>query len=222
MRARGYVLAATLAGLAYGSCLTSPTLSAFAPGIGAAQAKEFYTKKRVHGRWVSGRFPKKFAHHSSRRHQARVEAEPQRVAALPRPPRPEREARVEPRARPQLQSQRQPEAQPQPQPQPQIQPSEASLPREDRLLKLKRALEARAQAIATVSATEVTSSVRPLELSSPKPRTEPRSVSFDFESGLKTTTFSSGHVVRESFDTGTLKGLAAPAPGNESVAAARP
>jgi hypothetical protein len=218
MRARGYVLAATLAGLAYGSCLTSPTLSAFAPGIGAAQAKEFYTKKRVHGRWVSGRFPKKFAHRSSRRHEARVEAEPQRVAALPRPPRPEREARVEPRAQALLQSQRQPE----PQSQPQIQPSEASLPREDRLLKLKRALEARAQAIATVSATEVTSSVRPLELSSPKPRSEPRSVSFDFESGLKTTTFSSGHVVRESFDTGTLKGLAAPAPGNESVAAARP
>jgi hypothetical protein len=218
MRARGYVLAATLAGLAYGSCLTSPTLSAFAPGIGAAQAKEFYTKKRVHGRWVSGRFPKKFAHRSSRRHEARVEAEPQRVAALPRPPRPEREARVEPRAQAPLQSQRQPE----PQSQPQIQPSEASLPREDRLLKLKRALEARAQAIATVSATEVTSSVRSLELSSPKPRSEPRSVSFDFESGLKTTTFSSGHVVRESFDTGTLKGLAAPAPGNESVAAARP
>jgi len=218
MRARGYVLAATLAGLAYGSCLTSPTLSAFAPGIGAAQAKEFYTKKRVHGRWVSGRFPKKFAHRSSRRHEARVEAEPQRVAALPRPPRPEREARVEPRTQAPLQSQRQPE----PQSQPQIQPSEASLPREDRLLKLKRALEARAQAIATVSATEVTSSVRSLELSSPKPRSEPRSVSFDFESGLKTTTFSSGHVVRESFDTGTLKGLAAPAPGNESVAAARP
>jgi hypothetical protein len=218
MRARGYVLAATLAGLAYGSCLTSPTLSAFAPGIGAAQAKEFYTKKRVHGRWVSGRFPKKFAHRSSRRHEARVEAEPQRVAALPRPPRPEREARVEPRTQAPLRSQRQPE----PQSQPQIQPSEASLPREDRLLKLKRALEARAQAIATVSATEVTSSVRPLELSSPKPRSEPRSVSFDFESGLKTTTFSSGHVVRESFDTGTLKGLAAPAPGNESVAAARP
>jgi hypothetical protein len=218
MRARGYVLAATLAGLAYGSCLTSPTLSAFAPGIGAAQAKEFYTKKRVHGRWVSGRFPKKFAHRSSRRHEARVEAEPQRVAALPRPPRPEREARVEPRTQAPLRSQRQPE----PQSQPQIQPSEASLPREDRLLKLKRALEARAQAIATVSATEVTSSVRSLELSSPKPRSEPRSVSFDFESGLKTTTFSSGHVVRESFDTGTLKGLAAPAPGNESVAAARP
>jgi hypothetical protein len=200
--------------LAYGSCLTSPTLTAFVPGIGAAQAKEFYTKKRVHGRWVSGRFAKKYAHHSSRRHEARSEAEPQRFAALPRPPRPEREALVEPRAQPQLQSQRQSEAQPQ------IQSSEASVPRDDRLLKLKRALEARAQAIATVSATEVTSSVRPAELSLPKPRPEPRSVSFDFESGLKTTTFSSGHVVRENFDTGTLKGLAAPAPGNESVAAA--
>jgi hypothetical protein len=217
MRARGYALAVTLAGLAYGSCLTSPTLTAFIPGIGTAQAKEFYTKKRVHGRWVSGRFPKKYAHHSSRRHEARVEVEPQRVAALPRP-RPEREARVEPRAQAPLQSQRQ--AEPQYQPQPQIQTSEAPAPREDRLLKLKRALEARAQAIATVSATEVTSSVRPAELSSQKPRPEPRSVSFDFESGLKTTTFSSGHVVRENFDTGTLKGLAAPAPGNESVASA--
>ena len=199
MRAKGYVQAAILAALAYGSCLTSPTLSAFVPGIGTAQAKEFYTRKRVNGRWVNGRFPKKHAQASRRRHAGWAAPEPQQVASLPpQPPRAEREARSEPRQR------------------------DASGPGEERLVKLQHALEARAQAIATAAAAEVTSSLRPIQTSVPPARSEPRLVSFDFESGLKTTTFSSGAVVRENFDIGTLKGLAAPPPGNESLASVRP
>ncbi len=28
------------------------------PGLGKAQAAEFYTRKRVNGQWITGRFPK--------------------------------------------------------------------------------------------------------------------------------------------------------------------
>lgn len=87
-------------------------------------------------------------------------------------------------------------------------------------MKLQQALEARAKAIARASAAEVTSSLRPVEMPVSRTQPEPRSVSFDFEAGLKTTTFSSGVVVRESFDIGTLKGLASPPPGSENLAAA--
>jgi hypothetical protein len=200
MRAKGYVQAAIVAGLAYGCCLTSPTLSAFVPGIGAAQAKGFYTRKRVNGRWVNGRFPKKHAQASGRRHAGWSAPEPQQVASLPpQPPRVERDTRSESRQ------------------------ASVTAPREERLVKLQQALEVRAQAIATAAAAEVTSSLRPIQTQMPTAaRPEPRWVSFDFESGLKTTTFSSGAVVRESFDIGTLKGLAAPPPGNESLASARP
>jgi hypothetical protein len=197
MRAKGYVQAAILAGLAYGACLTSPTLSAFVSGIGTAQAKDFYTRKRVHGRWVSGRFPKRHAQALGRRHAGWTAPALQRVAALPpQLPRGEREVRSE--------------------------QGEALAPREERLVKLQRALEARAKAIATASAAEVTSSLRAIEMPTSRARPEPRSVSFDFEAGLKTTTFSSGAVVRESFDIGTLKGLASPPPANENLAAAKP
>ena len=200
MRAKGYVQAAIVASLAYGCCLTSPTLSAFVPGIGAAQAKGFYTRKRVNGRWVNGRFPKKHAQASGRRHAGWSAPEPQQVASLPpQPPRVERDTRSESRQ------------------------ASVTAPREERLVKLQQALEVRAQAIATAAAAEVTSSLRPIQTQIPTAaRPEPRWVSFDFESGLKTTTFSSGAVVRESFDIGTLKGLAAPPPGNESLASARP
>jgi hypothetical protein len=199
MRAKGYVQAAIVASLAYGCCLTSPPLSAFVSGIGTAQAKGFYTRKRVHGRWVNGRFPKKHAQASGRRHAGWTAPEPQQVASLPpQAPRVERDTRSEPRQ------------------------GEVTVPREERLVKLQRALEVRAQAIATAAAAEVTSSLRPIQTPIPNARPEPRWVSFDFESGLKTTTFSSGAVVRESFDIGTLKGLAAPPPGNESLASARP
>jgi hypothetical protein len=170
--------------------------------LGTAQAKEFYTRKRIRGRWVSGRFSKRYAaHRSGRRHETETEAPPQRLAALPPRPQVGRETWTEPR--------------------PEAKSAEAAAPQEDRLAKLQRALEARARTIATASAAEVTSSVRSFEVPG-WTRPEPRSVSFDFESGLKTTTFAGGLVVRESFDVSTLKGLAASPPGNETLAAAKP
>jgi hypothetical protein len=207
MRAKGYVQAAIVAGLAYGTCLTSPTLTAFIPGVGAAQAKEFYTRKRVHGRWVSGRFPKKYAHASARRSGGRSAIATQRLASLSRGSHATYDG-----AREELRAET---------PKPIEMPSP---PREERLLKLQRALEAKAQEIATTtsSPTDVTSSIRQFEFPTTRARLEPRSVSFDFELGLKTTTFPGNVVVRENFDTSTLKGLASPPPGNENLAAARP
>jgi hypothetical protein len=69
---------------------------------------------------------------------------------------------------------------------------------------LRQALEARAQAIA-VAGPESTGSLPPAAAA----ETQPRSVSFDFESGLKTTTFPD-RIVREGFDVAAAKTLASP------------
>lgn len=56
------------------------------PGLAPAQAKEYYTKKRVNGRWVNGRFAKRSAPNAKvtvRAPPARVTA-PARVIAPPR------------------------------------------------------------------------------------------------------------------------------------------
>lgn len=51
------------------------------PGFASAQAKEYYTKKRVNGRWISGRFAKR----SAAKAKTAARAAPVRDAARPKP-----------------------------------------------------------------------------------------------------------------------------------------
>lgn len=80
---------------------------------------------------------------------------------------------------------------------------------------LRHALEARAQSIA-IAQPETTGSLAPARAS----ETQPRSVSFDFESGLKTTTFPD-RIVREGFDVAAAKVLAS-TPGEAGLLPAKP
>jgi hypothetical protein len=87
---------------------------------------------------------------------------------------------------------------------------------DERLIKLREALRARANALTT-------GSIAP----APAVRTpEPQSVSLDFRSGTKTTIFADGTLVTEPFDVGSLKGLAGAFPVKpsltESATAPRP
>jgi hypothetical protein len=159
-------------------------------GAGAADAKEYYTKKRVNGRWINGRFPKRSAARTSRPEED--------TGGAPRVPA-SRTATVPARAAPAGAS---------------TSPISATAPVAagaaaaagsdgERLDKLRQALQARVNALTT-------GSVAPPE--APRPGPEPHSVSLDFQSGIKTTLFSDGTMVREPFDVPALKSLAAPLP----------
>lgn len=188
-------------------------------GVGPAEAKSYYTRKRVDGKWVNGRFPKKSAakkesarketakaSYSSRsaRRRARavpVEAEREtapaasRVAALSTP-----KAASESQAAPPQGSTTFPPAA-----RATVGASAATLSEEDRLARLREALRARANALTTGS---IAAARGP----------EPQSVSLDFRSGTKTTIFSDGTLVTEPFDVGSLKGLAGAFPGPRPAA----
>jgi hypothetical protein len=159
-------------------------------GAGPADAKDYYTKKRVNGRWINGRFPKRSAARTSRPEQD--------TGGAPRVPA-SRTATVPAHATPAGAS---------------GSPTSLTAPvaagaaapaasDSERLDKLRHALQARVNALTT-------GSVAPPE--TPRPGLEPHSVSLDFQSGIKTTLFSDGTTVREPFDVPTLKSLAAPPP----------
>lgn len=189
-------------------------------GIGPATAKEFYTRKRVNGRWITGRFPKRGA---GARDQEAGDARPSpragagstastspagRAGALqvhgggipgpgsapPGMPRMLVQPSAPMPARPGLPSasSQGPVS------------AEAPLgpaPDGERLGKLRQALQARASTL-TGGSGDSEPGVRPVP--------EPQSVSLDFQSGIKTTVFSDGSMVREPFDVATLKSLASP------------
>ncbi|CAA9343716.1 MAG: hypothetical protein AVDCRST_MAG90-2077 [uncultured Microvirga sp.] len=69
--------AAVLAGV-LGGIFGPLAIDSGLPGVAPAQAKEYYTKKRVNGRWVSGRFAKRDAPKAKAKAAAR--AVPARVA----------------------------------------------------------------------------------------------------------------------------------------------
>jgi hypothetical protein len=77
------------------------------------------------------------------------------------------------------------------------------LPENERLSKLREALQARANSLTT-------GTLSPAQAPNAVP--EPHSVSLDFRTGTKTTIFSDGTSIQEPFDVGALKGLAAPPP----------
>ena len=80
---------------------------------------------------------------------------------------------------------------------------------EPRLAKLRDALQNRANAFVDGPSTDTTP-------------TAPRSVSFDFDLGLKTTVFFNGIVVKEPFDRNAARRLAASPPNTGGIAAETP
>ena len=196
-----------LAALATGSFGGADTAT-LAIGITPAGANEFYTRKRVRGRWVTGHFTRR--HSGTRRRNVEPEAADRglqddpvpttlapktnltsKQAIKPEPAPPARAAQVsDPRAASGV---------------------AAPLTRDERLLKLQDALHAHARNLASNSepASGAPSSAAGLSSTRPGPaEPEPRAVLFDFQSGVKTTVFTDRSKVEEPFDTASMKGLA--------------
>jgi hypothetical protein len=193
MRSRIYLGAAAVAVAAFGGLLEpSPDRSL---GVRSAQAKDYYTRKRVNGRWITGRFPK---------NSAGVKRPPKpevlRFSAAPQPDSPPRSAETPVPAR-QASEAFSPAAGPEP-----LAPPPGNGP----LLRLRAALESYARTLATgilpVPATDegATAPVQP----------KPTAVSFDLQTGVKRTTFSDGSVLEEEFDIEAMRNQVA-AQGNE-------
>ena len=171
----------------------------------------------VNGRWITGRFPKRSAiknnvanagRSAKRRNDEAVDSDatPARMTSLP----PRDAVPVVPAApvlaatTPALSI-----AQVEPRPLP-TDPQAASpaaplvpLLEDERLSKLREALRARANSLTTGTLTPA---------QAPRPAPEPQSVSLDFRTGTKTTVFSDGTSIKEPFDVGGLRGLAAAPP----------
>ena len=168
------------AALLYFYCPNEP-LRGF--GIAQADAKAFYTRKRVHGRWITGRFPK--------RHAVKAPRNDNRGAA----------SRVTATALPSSRAETAPEKE-------KASPERAPLnglalratldppvPTDDGLLKLRDALQTRASQLANVEGQQ------PTTTGSIGSAQRPRSIIFDFEKSTKTTSYADGMNVEESFDT---------------------
>ncbi|HEX8164807.1 MAG TPA: hypothetical protein VF601_03355 [Beijerinckiaceae bacterium] len=160
--------------------------------FGAAEAKDYYTRKRVNGVWITGRFQKRQA----------GAAQPSRAAQPPSSSPEHRAAR--PPARFPASSLATPAA-----------PDVAAMrpPAGDEgLLKLKAALEARASELAATAGSGAASAATGGAPSEGAPA-EPRSVSFDFEARTRTTVFTNGLTVTESFDVAGIRPFASRPPG---------
>ena len=195
--------------------------------IHEAEAASFYTRKRVNGVWVTGQFAKGGSAYSSRRHRgagrtrlamatAAPKAYPLPPASVPETPvrggGPETTSSV-PRVFASLTE---------PFPEPTL--------ADERLIRLKEALTAHATVLVARTAEpdgpRTASLAGPAEASpergrdagsapsnpgegTPKPvapALAPRSVSYDFETGIKTTVFATS-VVREPFDVAAMRAL---------------
>lgn len=175
-------------------------------GVGRAEATEFYTRKRVNGKWITGRFPKQGGAASVR---ARRTGEPAAGsvapgvavarAAAPAPRTEEMKAQLPPAPA-------------------------VPLADDERLRALQQVLQARAadlvgaasQPLAPAEGT--TGSIAPAQ---DPAALEPRSISFDFQSGMKTTLFSNGTSITEPFDIAVMRPFASRTPAAVSVGAAR-
>ena len=155
-------------------------------GIAQADAKAFYTRKRVHGRWISGRFPKRTARSYAKAPRNDARAASSRATAI---------------GTPSLRAETAPEKE-------KASPEGAPLnglalratldlpvPTDDGLLKLRDALQTRAVQLANVEGQQ------PTTTGSIGPAQRPRSIIFDFERSTKTTSYAGGMNVEEPFDT---------------------
>ena len=226
-------------------------------GVGVAEAKSYYTRKRINGAWVKGKFPKRGALNKSHaatskggRHSktaalpattgslsaasefvmaataaaspaatqagpSQQRAWPTQTSATAHPSAPVQQgsAVVQTSATPgalapqtvltgpALPVARTPALVPmatgahEP---PLVSPSD-----EQRLSKLREALQARANSLASGGGGSGIT-VRPAP--------EPQSVTFDFKSGVKTTIFADGTIVEDAFDVAALRGMASTPP----------
>ena len=208
---RTIILLAVLTTAPFGLVDTQP----LGVGIAPAAAKEVYTRKRVRGRWITGHFTRKHSAQHRRGIEAearsgadrRIEAEPVPVPAAPKPhPAPEQAMKPEP-VRPVGVAPVDRAAAPS--------GAAAPLTSDERLLRLQEALHARARSLATKgqsvsAAPSVQPSLSQPQLSPASP--EPKSVFFDFQSGVKTTVLMDETSVEEPFDTASMKGLASARP----------
>jgi hypothetical protein len=218
MRTPIYLRAVLASAVAFGAC------AVFGPealGVSAAEAKAYYTRKRVNGHWITGRFAKRHAAAAARHRAGKAAQIVTSTAALPAPSvskaLPETKSEV---ARPEAAV-------------PTAPPPTATPPASDeRLQGLREALQARAGRLVTTGSTGAVPAQSPARSSEPAaasdvgetktagPPREARSVSLDFETGIKTTLFSDGTTSRERFEIEALKGLAAPS--TDSAAPSKP
>ena len=145
-----------------------------------AEAGDFYTRKRVNGVWITGQFPKKHVIRAKEARNQMVVA----AAAAPSMPSSSPSTLGEELDRPPL-FQRAFEAR---RAALTAEPSGASpaisMPQEPRLLPLQRALEARAKSMSSGTL---------------PPRTL-KVVTFNFETGVRTSVYEDGAIVEERFD----------------------
>ena len=243
-----------------GGCFASVAPEFGVIGVGVAEAKSYYTRKRVNGVWVKGKFPKRGAPNKS--HAATSKAgghsktaalpvttgslsaasefvtvpaaaapspaavqvgAPQQKAwpiassagAHPSAPVQQGSAIVQTSAAPGalaphtvlagpgLPAARPPALVPQMAPAPQ-EPPLVSPSDEQRLSKLREALQARANSLASGGGGGSGLTVRETP--------QPQSVTFDFKSGVKTTIFADGTIVEDAFDVAALRGMASTPP----------
>lgn len=274
MRMRLCVRAAVTAGIALGGYLASSAITFETVGFGPAEAAQFYTRKRVNGVWIEGRFPK--AERSSRARSSKGS----RTASVPRvtqvpptathvvlPPLDLRRNETPPPTAAAIPNPR--EAQPAAV-LPDVEAAlvaaavgpvpaadESGIAGHERVVRLRRALEARADELKAKSALEaqperapeatasvavgdgspVPSPPSSSQAAGAEPRSAPqpaatlpegspvaaaaspaepskvtsllpRSISYDFETGMKTTVFANS-VVREPFDRALMRSLVA-------------
>src|SRR3954464_28336 len=173
-----------------------------AVGVTPANAKEFYTRKRVNGRWITGHFGRR---HSAAQRKTEANARPGVDRKLLAAPRPDGSS---------SRSARTTEPVIKPEPMTSVGAAPVGSPTtetgvvgplttDERLLKLQAALQAHARSLAAKF--ESASASQSINGAASQ---EPRSVSFDFQSGVKTTVFSDGARGEEPFETGSIKGLA--------------
>jgi len=203
---RASVIVAALGTGSFGGA--DPTTPVF--GFASAEAKEFYTRKRVRGRWITGRFTRRHSAIAPRDVGSDTRSPAHRSVQddpVPTTPAPKPNAAAEQRTKTEAAV---PVGTAQPGT-PAAQSEAAPLARDERLVKLQAALHAHARTLA--SDTERASNVplAPERLTSPRLLSgppEPKAVSFDFQSGVKTTVFTDGTRVEERFDPASVKGLA--------------
>ncbi len=204
--------ASILAALAIGTAAILMPAGLQAPGSGAAVAKsrEVFTRKRVNGRWVTGRFSSAerrtgTSRRFSRRGTARRAAPDPVVETAPEPPaRPSIAARPSFAASPSLATPLSPELD--------RVISTASLtpaPAGPSLEHMRSGLEAKARTMVT-SASEVPVPVP--DAPTPAMRLAPLRITFDLERGTKTVTFEDGVAVSEPFDKTRIRELASLGP----------
>jgi hypothetical protein len=257
--------AAATAGIALAGYMASSTISFGVVGVSSAEAAQFYSRKRINGQWVTGRFPKttRVARPSRTRQVARVKGiRPVSVVpasatlaalSVPELRREDASAANSPMTTGTL-AERAPPALAMPDIEAAlvsaavgpVPPADETAPAaEARVMKLREALQARANDLKAKSETEAARPNAPVSVA-PKPELAvapasaaasegvtgplstnsiapasampasqgrgsllaPRSVSYDFETGIKTTVFESS-VVREPFDRAAMRGLVA-------------